>query len=449
MATAAIRYGFSTLPTGLRLATCTVPHARSFTAVARLAVGSRHDPPGKDGLAHLAEHVAASGTDAYPTASALAAVAERVGGYTDAETDPEATSFRAAVPARHAERALEVLAETIVRPRLDPVAIARERGVVRHELAEGTDDAERADELAARALWGDHPLARDPAGTRESVAALTAEDVRAFAESAYTGPACVVAAVGPLDHEAVVEMVGRAFAGIPASTAPPSAHAPVVRPRGRGLWAERSDAERLQLRLVFPGLAAGDPDQPALWVVDALLDAGRAGGRVYDRLREQLGVVYEAGAAPTSYRDGGLYAVHASVAPRDVVRALEAAWAEASAVRAGLSAAEVAEAVEYLVGWNEMAADAFEGFADHLARDVLDLGGPRTLEETTVLIAAVTPDDVARVAARVLDPARARIVVVGPWAGADADALRRVIGAVDATAPPARRFARRRVRGKG
>jgi predicted Zn-dependent peptidase len=420
-----------------------VPHARSFTAVVRVGVGSRHDPPGKDGLAHLAEHVAASGTAAYPTASALAAVAERVGGYTDAETDPEATSFRAAVPARHAARALEVLAETIVRPRLDEAAIGRERGVVRHELSEGTDDAERADELAARALWGDHPLARDPAGTRRSVAGLSAEDVRSFVHASYTGPASVVAAVGPLDHDAVVELVGPAFAGIPPGPPPPSARAPAVRARGRGLWAERSDAERVQLRLAFPGLPAPDPQQPALWVLDALLDAGRAGGRVYERLREQLGVVYEAGAAPTSYRDAGLYTVHASVAPRDVVRALEAAWAETRALLAGLTEGEVAEAVEYLVGWNEMAADAFEGFADHLARDVLDLGRPRTLEETTVLIASVTPDDVARVAARVLDPAQARIAVVGPWAAGDADALRRVIGAIDPAAPPARRFARR------
>jgi predicted Zn-dependent peptidase len=412
--------------------------------VARVGVGSRHDPAGKGGLAHLAEHVAASGTDAYPTARALAAVAERVGGYTDAETDLEATSFRAAVPARHAARAVEVLAETVVRPRLDDAAVARERSVVRHELAEGTDDAERADELAARALWGDHPLARDPAGTAESVGGLTPEDVRALVRRGYTGPACVVAAVGPLEHAAVLELVGQAFAGIPDGPAPPPARTPVVRPRGRALRAERSDGERVQVRLVFPGLAAPDPDQPALWVLDAVLDAGRAGGRVYDRLREQLGVVYAAGAAATSYRDAGLYAVHASVAPRAVVRAVEAAWAEVTAVRAGLTAGEVAEAVEYLVGWNEMAADAFDGFADHLAEDVLALGRPRTLEATTALIAAVTPADVARAAARVLDPVQARVVLVGPWAGVGVDALRRVIGAVDPAAPRARRFARRR-----
>src|SRR5215210_4442788 len=88
----------STLPSGLRVATCTVPHARSLAAVLRLAAGARHDPPGHAGLAHLVEHAAASGTAAHPTARALAGLVERVGGWTDAATEAEATIYRASVP---------------------------------------------------------------------------------------------------------------------------------------------------------------------------------------------------------------------------------------------------------------------------------------------------------------------------------------------------------------
>src|SRR5947207_861434 len=85
-------------------------------------------------------------------------------GRTRAATEAEATVYRASVPARQAERALAVLAETVLSPLLTDAIVAHEREVIRHELADGVDDAERADELAARSLWGDHPLAADPAG---------------------------------------------------------------------------------------------------------------------------------------------------------------------------------------------------------------------------------------------------------------------------------------------
>jgi predicted Zn-dependent peptidase len=423
-----------------------VPYARSLAAVLRLAAGARHDPPGQAGLAHLVEHAAASGTAAHPTARALAGLVERVGGWTDAATEAEATVYRASTPARHADRALAVLAETALRPLLSDAIVAHEREVIRHELADGVDDAERADELAARSLWGDHPLAADPAGTVESVAGLSAEDVRGFAAAAYTGPAAALAVVGPLPHDAVRALAAAAFAAMPTGPGLPAGPAPAVRARGRGLRLARADAERVQLRLVFPGLATGDPDEAALWVLDALLGGPRAAGRVFDRLREQLGLAYEAGTAAESYSDAGVYTVHAAVAPGAAVRAVDAIAAEVAAIRAGVADAEVAEAVEYMIGWNEMAADGFDGFADGMAEDLQLRGRPRTLTDVAAALAGVTAASVRRVAARVLDPASARLVLVGPVDGVDADALLRAAGIVAADAPRVRRVARRAVR---
>jgi predicted Zn-dependent peptidase len=439
----------SILPNGLRVATCTVPHARSLAAVLRLAAGARHDPAGKAGLAHLVEHAAASGSVAHPSSRALAGLVERVGGWTDAATEAEATVYRAGVPARHADRALAVLAETALRPLLTDAIVAHEREVIRHELADGVDDAGRADELAARALWGDHPLAADPAGTADSVARLTAEDVRGFAATAYTAPAAVLAVVGPLPHDAALALAEAAFAAMPAGPGRPAGPTPVVRPPGRGLRLARTDAAQVQVRLVFPGLAAGDPDEPASWVLDALLGGPRAAGRVFDRLREQLGLAYEAGTAAESYSDAGVYTVHAAVAPGAVVRAVEAIAAEVAAVHAGVADAEVAEAIEYMVGWNEMAADGFDGFADGMAEDLQLRGHPRTLSDVAAALSAVTTAVVRRVSARVLDPAGARLVLVGPVDAVDADALLRAAGILAADAPRVRRIARRAARPLG
>jgi predicted Zn-dependent peptidase len=230
---------------------------------------------------------------------------------------------------------------------------------------------------------------------------------------------------------------------MPTGPGLPAGPAPTVRPRGRGLRPVRTDAERLQLRLVFPGLATGDPDEPALWVLDALLGGPRAAGRVFDRLREQLGLTYEAGTAAAAYADAGVYAVHAAVAPDAAVRAVAAIATEVAAVRAGVADAEVAEAVEYMVGWNEMAAD---GFADGMAVDLQLRGGPRTLSDVAAALAGVTAASVRRVAARVLDPAHARLVLVGPVDRVDADALLRAAGIVATGAPRVRRIGRRAAR---
>src|SRR4051795_4952444 len=110
------------LPAGPRVISARLPAARSVSIAAYVLAGSRLEAPGQVGVAHFMEHITFKGTTAYPSTRAISEAIEGVGGSFNAATDRESTVYWVRVPRREAERAMDVIGELIVRPRLEAAA---------------------------------------------------------------------------------------------------------------------------------------------------------------------------------------------------------------------------------------------------------------------------------------------------------------------------------------
>jgi hypothetical protein len=170
----------TTLPNGLTVLSEHVPRVRSVAFGAFVRAGSLHEPRERMGVSHLLEHMVFKGTPTR-TARQLSFELETLGGSLDAYTTREYTSYQARVLAEHLGVAADVIGDLVFRPLLRDEDLALERNVILEEIGmvEDTPDDlvfERHHEL----LWGAHPYGYSILGTRDTVAALTADDLRAL-----------------------------------------------------------------------------------------------------------------------------------------------------------------------------------------------------------------------------------------------------------------------------
>ncbi|MCB0954839.1 MAG: insulinase family protein, partial [Ilumatobacter sp.] len=170
----------TTLDSGLTVATERVPGTLSVAIGAWVAVGSRDEPDRLAGVSHFLEHLLFKGTDRR-TAQEISRGVDRLGGDFNAFTAREYTAYYCRLPARHALFAADLLGEVLCHPALRDEDVDSERQVILEELAMDDDQPDEvAHRLFASSLFQDHPLGRDPAGDRDHVRAITADDVRSF-----------------------------------------------------------------------------------------------------------------------------------------------------------------------------------------------------------------------------------------------------------------------------
>ena len=155
------------LENGLRIVTAQIADARSLTVNIVVGTGSRfEDYQTNGGVSHFLEHVLFKGSTKYPTAQAIAEAVDAVGGYNNAYTGEDVTSFYIKLPSNHGQLALDILCDMVKNPLLDAVEIDRERGVRVEEMNVFRDDPPRfIGTLVPQLLFPDNPLGRDIIGS--------------------------------------------------------------------------------------------------------------------------------------------------------------------------------------------------------------------------------------------------------------------------------------------
>src|SRR3954453_19088660 len=197
------------LPNGLTIVSEHMPGVRSIAFGAWVRAASLHEPRERMGVSHLLEHMVFKGTERR-TAKDVALALEAVGGSLDAYTSREHTVYQARVLDEHLERAADVIADIVFRPRIRSSDLTLERKVVLEEISMVDDTPDDlVFELHNEALWGAHPYGYSILGTRETVSSLTTADLRALHERAYPPSQLIVAASGNVEHEALLEALER------------------------------------------------------------------------------------------------------------------------------------------------------------------------------------------------------------------------------------------------
>ncbi|MDP2958588.1 MAG: pitrilysin family protein [Longimicrobiales bacterium] len=400
------------LANGVRILSERVAGVRSVAVGVWVRHGAAHDAAAVSGASHLLEHMVFKGTrQRSPREIALSL--ESLGGSLDAYTTREHTGFQARVLDEHLPLALDVLADLTVQPLLRDEDLELEREVVLEEIAEVEDTPDDlVFELHGERLWPGSPWGRSILGTTETVGGMSGDVLRDLHGRAYRGGNLIVAAAGSMEHPDLVEAAGRLFGGLDEGAPAPSA--PVPAPPSVG--DERVERDTAQSHVVMGTALPGhrDPSRYALVLLSAALGGGMS-SRLFQKVREELGLCYTVFTHQTFYADCGVGGVYVGSRPATEERAVGAIREELAKVASeGLPAEELEQTKEQVKGQVMLSLESTGARLYRLTSFALNDEPWMGLDELLARVDAVTPRDVLEAADRYFHPARQLVLRLGP-----------------------------------
>jgi predicted Zn-dependent peptidase len=404
----------TTAPTGLVVLTEKLPGVRSAAVGIYVRTASAHERPGQLGISHLLEHMVFKGTERR-SARELALELEVRGGGLDAFTGRDYTSYQAHVLDADLPLAVEILTDLVRRPLLRASDLESERNVVLEEIngvADTPDDL--VFELHARALWPSHPYGYSILGTPETLEGLSAEDLRALHRAGYYRGNCVIAAAGNVNHDQLLTVLEREgwFEG---ATREVPRGAVVSSPAVRGVHCIEH-RETAQTHIVFgtDTFALRDPRRFPLAILTNVFGGGMS-SRLFQRVREELGLAYAIFAYKHFYQGAGQLGVYVGTQPSTADRAVEAIRDEYRRLaHEGLPLAELTNGKQQLKGQIMLSLESPAARMARLAGFTLYDDRYRPLDEMLAEIDGVTPEQIGDVASEFFAPDRQTVVRLGP-----------------------------------
>jgi predicted Zn-dependent peptidase len=404
----------TTVADGVTVVSERVPTVRSVAVGIWVRSASVHEPRQQMGVSHLLEHMVFKGT-ARRTARQIAVELEARGGSLDAYTSRDTTAYQARVLDADLPRALDVLTDLVRAPALRQQDLELERNVILEEIntVEDTPD-DLVFDLTAEALWPEHPYGYSILGTRESVQTLSANDLRALHDRAYFPGNCVIAAAGNVEHATLLELVaGQGW--FEARTDGQAPITPAIAPAMRGKEL-RHAKDSAQTHIVFStdSVPFADRRKHAVMVLSNVFGGGMS-SRLFQRVREELGLAYTVYAYSNFFGKVGVQGVYVGTQPKTAAQAAETIRGEFSRLaREGLSAEELAQAKQQTQGQLMLMLESPTARMYRLAAAAVHGAPYRSLDETLAEIDELTPAQAADVAAEFFSPDRQTVVWLGP-----------------------------------
>jgi zinc protease len=402
-----IVYRERTLANGLRVFTSLDRTTPNVTVQVWYGVGSKDDPVGRSGFAHLFEHMMFKATRDFP-AESMDRFTEDVGGMNNASTYDDFTNYYEVIPANHLERLIWVEGERMGSLVVDEANFKSERDVVKEELRQRVL-ANPYGRLFAlylpQASYTTHPYKRPGIGSIEELDAATIDDVRAFHNTYYRPDNAALIVVGNFDEAQLNAWVDKYLGPLKNAAAPLPRVTAVEPPRtGPGVFTGYGPNVPLPaVAITWLGPKAADPDAPALKVLDAILSSGKS-SRLYDSLVYDQQISAQIFSNADLPQQPGMFAVGSVMASGHTVDEGEKALlAQVKRLRdAPPSAAELSEAKNELVAAKLRERETIDGRAFAIGYALRTEGDPAQANTEISDLQKVSAADIQRVAAKYL-----------------------------------------------
>jgi len=407
-----IVYKERVLPNGLKVFTSLDRTTPNVTVQVWYGVGSKDDPKGRSGFAHLFEHLMFKGTRDMPPET-MDRLTEDVGGFNNAFTADDTTAFYEVVPANHLQRLLWAESERLGSLVVDKADFASERSVVEEELRQRVlaDPYGRFFRFAIpQASYAVHPYKRPGIGSIAELDASTLDDVLAFHQAYYRPDNAALFVVGNFDQAQLDAWVDRYFGAL-KRPAKPIPKVTAVEPQRTGSRTVTAFGPNVPLPAVaITWLTPGAPgkDTAALTVLDGILSSGKS-SRLYNSLVYDQQIAQNAFSSAELNNQAGLFMVGAVMAGGKTVEQGEGSLrAEVAKLRdSPPSEAELSEAKNELIASAVRERETIDGRANALGQALLIEGDAARANTDIAALQAVTAADIQRVARTYLRDDRA------------------------------------------
>ena len=411
------------LPNGLTLLVQRDDSAPAVAVVTHVRAGFFDEPDRWVGISHVLEHMFFKGTPRRGVGQ-IARETKAAGGYLNASTSYDRTSYFVVLPSSALPEAIDIQADALRHSAIDAGELARELQVIIQEANRKFDTPDAvAYETLHELMFDRHRIRRWRIGTAEQLAGYTRDDVNGYYRSRYVPGRTIVAVVGAVDEDETLALLRKTYEDwSPVDGAHDPSPAEPVREEVRARTL-RGDVSRAELVLGWRTVEPLHEDSVALDLAAAVLSSGR-GSWLYRTLREP-GIVTGVSASNYAPSELGVFTIGADLDPSrldDVLSGIAGAVARLSLL--GPSEEDMQRARTLLQARWARQMESMEGRASALASSEA-LGRLELLDEEYERLGTVTADEVRTVAARYLTPGSVSGVAYLPEGeGADLDTMR-------------------------
>jgi len=406
-------YHVSRLPNGLTVATAEMLHMASVSVGVWVGVGSRGESAALNGACHFIEHLLFKGTEKR-TAEEISQAVEGVGGYLNAFTSEEMTCFHARAGADRFDTLLDVLVDMLLHSRFAPADVAKERDVIKEEIAMYLDQpAQHVQELLNAALWPGQPLGRSITGTEESLDALTRKSLVGYLRENYVTGATLLVAAGNVKHAQAVAAVSRHARHFKTGARPAFAPAREDQREPR-LVLFTKKTEQTQLALGIRTCSRHDERRFALRLLNVLLGENMS-SRLFQVIREDRGLAYSIYSSPSFYADTGDLVISAGLDTENLTQTLRLVARELRrAAAAPPGPAELRRARDYAIGQMDLSLESTDNQMNWVGEQLLGYGHIFSPAEIKRRLRAVTAGEIRAAARDFFTPERTSLALVSP-----------------------------------
>ena len=407
------------LTNGIRVIMEPMDTLRSVSIGVWVNAGSVYETGADAGISHFIEHMVFKGT-ARRSAADIAAEMDAVGGNLNAFTAKECTCFYAKVLDEDLPLAVDMLSDITLHPALDEQEMEKEKRVVIEEILMSEDSPEdKAFETAGAAYYSGTVLSSAILGTEKTVSAFTRDQVLSYMARRYVSGNMVIACAGSFVPERLLSLLEESFADCPRGSGDMLGE---KEPRAGKRWLfVQKDTEQVNACLMLPGFRLDSSENFALAVLSNAL-GGSMSSRLFQKIREELGLAYSVYTYPMAYRDTGAICLYFGSGEKQATRTLELALRELDRLKGeGLSEAELIRSRAQLKGSFLLGMEGSGAHMNAIGKRLLLQNKEFTIEDTLSAIECVTMEKVNGILSRVLSPRRAVCAAVGRTRGVKAD----------------------------
>ncbi|MFQ6091267.1 MAG: M16 family metallopeptidase [bacterium] len=404
-------YNRSVLDNGLTVVSEYIPYVRSLSIGVWIRTGSRNEIPDKNGISHFIEHMVFKGTT-NRTAEEIARSLESVGGHLNAFTGKELTCYYARVLDEHMPLAMDVLADILANCLFQEEDIEREKQVVIEEI-KNLDDTpdELIHDLFSRSLFEPHPLGWPTHGPAENVNRFSADDLRDFVSAQYTADRIVIAAAGNVIHADFVDLVTEHFHFSTLGQERATVDFP---PSSTRIDVHTRRISQTHLCLGTRSYPYTHPHRVSLCVLSTLLGGGMS-SRLFQKIRENLGLAYSIFTSLVFFADTGIFWAYVGTDSSHTKKVLRMVGQEFHNLASEpISDEELARTKSQLKGSLMLGLESTSARMTRLAEMEIYRNGYWSLDETLAEIDRVTAEEIREIAGDLFDPQKLTLTVLGP-----------------------------------
>lgn len=382
---------FKQFDNGLRLVVNQMSGLMSVTMGILVHTGASVESDKEDGISHFIEHMMFKGTKKR-TAFKISDEMDRIGAQMNAFTGKDLTCYYAKSTTGHAEEAFEILADLFLNSTFPEDELAREKGVIIEEINmnEDTPDDLCLDMLS-RAYYGERGYGRNILGPRKNVEGFTRDDIKSYMQRRYCSDNIVISMAGNIDINIAEAMVEKYFAGIQKCCC--SKTDVKVELQAKSLYKTK-DIEQVHIGIAFPSVKRYDKLFDATQIMNAIL-GGSMSSRLFQTVREELGLAYTVYSYISTYCETGTLAVYAGVNAEKYKQSAEAIYSCVNDLRKkNISEEEFLRGKEQLISSQIFAQESTSSQMLLFGKELLYRGRVYNFEDRVNKISSVTLKDV-------------------------------------------------------